>query len=248
MKASELVAESSGYSLEGSWTPDLVFSKLWLASKLKSILKDQSIPVAYLLGSWYGNLGIIIRRTGLPVDRLINVEKNREWLRTGKKISDAMGMTGIENMAADANRIDYRQLEKPALVINTSLNDMPDHGWFDNIPPGTIVAMQGRDHVLPGAEHKFHSSDDILEMYPLERVMYKGTMDLEDPETAYQRHMVIGIKGRETLRELQFLGSQCTKDCSGHRAGYEWYKRNGRTAQSWSPSFNKGANLAAAGL
>jgi hypothetical protein len=52
----------------------------------------------------------------------------------------------------------------------------------------------------------------------------------------------------EQLDELSFLGSECTKDCSGHRAGYDWSKRKGlRQANSWSPSFNKGAGLAVAG-
>jgi hypothetical protein len=52
----------------------------------------------------------------------------------------------------------------------------------------------------------------------------------------------------EHLDELSFLGSECTKDCSGHRAGYDWSKRKGlRQANSWSPSFNKGAGLAVAG-
>jgi hypothetical protein len=49
---------------------------------------------------------------------------------------------------------------------------------------------------------------------------------------------------RDQLTELSFLGSQCTKDCSGHRAGYEWSQRKGGTdAASQSPSFNKGAWL-----
>ena len=52
----------------------------------------------------------------------------------------------------------------------------------------------------------------------------------------------------EQLDELSFLGSECTKDCSGHRAGYAWSKRKGlQQANSWSPSFNKGAGLAVAG-
>ena len=52
----------------------------------------------------------------------------------------------------------------------------------------------------------------------------------------------------EQLDELNFLGSQCTKDCSGHRAGYDWSKRKGNVqAASWSPSFNKGAALRVAG-
>lgn len=52
---------------------------------------------------------------------------------------------------------------------------------------------------------------------------------------------------KEQLDELSFLGSQCTKDCSGHRAGYAWSKRKGLVPMSRSPSFNKGAALQAAG-
>jgi hypothetical protein len=51
----------------------------------------------------------------------------------------------------------------------------------------------------------------------------------------------------EQLDELTFLGSECTKDCSGHRAGYSWFKTKQRDPNSHSPSFNKGAALAKAG-
>lgn len=48
----------------------------------------------------------------------------------------------------------------------------------------------------------------------------------------------------ENLMELTFHGSQCTKDCSGHRAGYAWSQaRGGVSANSHSPSFNKGAEI-----
>ena len=49
----------------------------------------------------------------------------------------------------------------------------------------------------------------------------------------------------EKLNELNFLGSPCTKDCSGHRAGYAWSRaRGGRQGNSpFSPSFNNGAQL-----
>lgn len=55
------------------------------------------------------------------------------------------------------------------------------------------------------------------------------------------------LKPAEQLDELSFMGSQCTKDCSGHRAGYEWYKRKGYEPASWSNSFNNGAAIAASG-
>jgi len=50
------------------------------------------------------------------------------------------------------------------------------------------------------------------------------------------------------LNELDFMGSPCTKDCSGHRAGYAWSKaRGGKNASSWSQSFDNGAAIAASG-
>ena len=52
-------------------------------------------------------------------------------------------------------------------------------------------------------------------------------------------------KTKQELDELSFLGSPCTKDCSGHRAGYAWSQsKGGRVAQSpFSPSFNNGSQL-----
>ena len=150
------IFESSGPSLSGSYTPDLVFSKLWLARELKQILEQQgidSVPVAYILGSWYSNLSTILRRTGVPIEKIVDVEQRGEWLQIGQQLQQGMNITGVEHMQADANRIDYRQLQQPGIVINTSTNDIADHGWFDHIPEGTIVVLQGRDSVPDGAEH-----------------------------------------------------------------------------------------------
>jgi hypothetical protein len=74
--------------------------------------------------------------------------------------------------------------------------------------------------------------------FPSQGSEYRRARDIDNFESVSE----------EQLDELSFLGSQCTKDCSGHRAGYDWSKRKGlRQANSWSPSFNKGAGLAVAG-
>ena len=103
------IFESSGPSLSGSYTPDLVFSKLWLARELKQILEQQgidSVPVAYILGSWYSNLSTILRRTGVPIEKIVDVEQRGEWLQIGQQLQQGMNITGVEHMQADANRID----------------------------------------------------------------------------------------------------------------------------------------------
>jgi len=57
------------------------------------------------------------------------------------------------------------------------------------------------------------------------------------------------MKIQELLNELTFKGSQCTKDCSGHEAGFNHQVKKGTSSDSFSPhspSFNKGAAIARA--
>ena len=50
----------------------------------------------------------------------------------------------------------------------------------------------------------------------------------------------------ELLNELTFHGSQCTKDCSGHRAGWAWatkYPNRPTTNRATHISFNNGVDI-----
>jgi hypothetical protein len=51
--------------------------------------------------------------------------------------------------------------------------------------------LQARDH-NPGEQ--FHNAQDIEQKFLLSQVLYSGSLHLQDPETEYQRFMVIGIK------------------------------------------------------
>jgi hypothetical protein len=42
----------------------------------------------------------------------------------------------------------------------------------------------------------------------------------------------------------KYYGSDCTSDCSGHKAGYRYVKRGGRKINPKSPSFSKGMRVA----
>jgi hypothetical protein len=192
MILSEIVnlEESSGYSLEGSFTPDLVFSKLWLMRELAKISPD--IGTMYVLGSWYGNLALLITRYPMvQVDHVINVETDPEFLKGSQDILNQAHAHNVEHMQKDANTLDYRQLGSNGVVVNTSLNDMKGTDWFENIPKGTLVAMQARDQV---ENEQFASPEDIEQKFPLSQVLYSGSLDLEDPETEYTRFMVVGRK------------------------------------------------------
>ena len=182
--------ESSGYSLAGSFTRDLIASKVWLLKELEKI--QQYYTTMYILGSWYGNLAVYMTlQPTIRVDHIINVETNPEMLDTSQRVLDQIGATNVKYMLSDANNLDYRQLGDTGVVVNTSLTEMPKQAWFEHIPTGTMVAMQARDQD-PGIE--YYDAQDIQRRYPLSQVLYHGSMRLQDPETEYTRYMTIGIK------------------------------------------------------
>jgi hypothetical protein len=182
--------ESSGYSLPGSFTRDLIASKVWLLQELAKIQRHYT--TMYVLGSWYGNLALYVKlQPTIDVDLIINVEIDPEMLATSQSILDRVGADNVEYMLKDANELNYQQLGNAGVVINTSLTEMSEAEWFEHIPAGTLVVMQARDND-PGIT--YHSAQDIQQRYPLSQVLYRGSIQLRDPETKYRRFMTIGVK------------------------------------------------------
>ena len=172
--------EFSPNTLKGSFTDDLIVSKLWLIREVAKIHKD--FKTIYILGSWYGNMSLFLfEKHNIKFDKIVNVDIDKSVLQIGQELADKLGVANkIQSMVKDANTVDYRQATFPSLVINTSVNDMKNEGWFSNIPKGTLVAIQTRD--------------EDLDQFDFTKILYTGSKELEDPETSYVRNMVIGIK------------------------------------------------------
>ena len=187
------VQEASPDTLIGSFTPDLIMSKLWLLYEVGKFRKK--FDTIYILGSWYGNLSLLLlEQHDIEFRRIANVDLDRAKLETGEQLAQRLGIDHkIIPMAKDANTLTYSMMQQPGLVINTSAGNMQNSGWFANIPTGTMVAIQGRDPD-PGAVYEFSSADELLNQFLFERVLYKGGIPLEDPEVKYTRYMAIGIK------------------------------------------------------
>lgn len=172
--------EFSPNTLAGSFTDDLVISKFWLISKVGKIQKKFNI--IYVLGSWYGNLSLLLtKNSNIKYKKIINVDIDQDVVLTGNNLAKKLKVDNkIKSIDKDANFIHYKENNLSNLVINTSVNDMKNNGWFDNIPLGTLVALQNRDETLD--EFKFTEK------------LYSGKRELKDPETEYTRYMVIGYK------------------------------------------------------
>ena len=232
--------EASPDTLKGSFSPDLIASKLWLLRRLQPLANDGRIVV---IGSWNGNLAKIAHNTGaMPVDRMVNIDLDPAAVNRGKKLSQARHICG------DANDWDYWPDDT---VINTSHNDWTGSGWYDRLPPEVVFAVQTRD------------GNDLMESYGDAVPLYQGNLQLHDQDGAYTRFMLIGIKPEAAICEnistqrppnsptspvgLYYKGYPCTQDCSGHMAGYAWAQRKNLKNASYVPrdiastSFYEGA-------
>lgn len=181
--------EASPNTLEGSFTEDLKLSKVWLLHTIKDILEDAKIDhlnTIYVLGSWYSNISLYLLKFGISFNKVINVDIDNTVLGVGELLIDKIGASDkVEHMNKDANTLDYSQLKPPSLVINTSANDIESTQWLDNIPAGTLVAIQDRQQ---------ESLSAFNERYPLDKTFFLSELELDDPKEKYTRYMKIGVK------------------------------------------------------
>ena len=188
------ITEASPLTVEGSFTRDLLISKLWLWEELSAVLQNLDINhvnAVYVLGSWTGGVGMVLAAKHFPTNTIINVDLDPDWIAVSRRIARDMGFAEFtQHMIQDVNQIDYRQATPPSVVINTSVNNMSSRDWFDHIPRGTIVVLQGRD--AADDLQVWPSLADFEQDWPLRRVWFRGELPLRDPETAYRRYMIIG--------------------------------------------------------
>ena len=191
MQQHEFTAEASPDTLGGSFTPDLVNSKTWLCNQLQKELGGRSAGDIYILGSWYGNLGIFLQEANIKFDRLIMVETRPRLLSTARRLLEPLYQEGrLKLVLGPAEHIRYPN--KSVIVINTSVNDM-SRTWLLRVPDGTLTVIQGRDKL----ENPRVATDGAAQFYmkfPLDRTVYWGERRLRDPETRYRRWMKIGYK------------------------------------------------------
>jgi len=184
----DLTNEASPNTLEGSFTDDLVESKLWLCSKLKEGLGNSCARTIYILGSWYGNLALFIQLSDIVFDKIVLVDTDPKVL----KISDTLLRPQFEPgklvfINSNATDVVY---DCPGIVINTSVNDM-DYSWYDIVPKGMRVVVQARNGT-ESAHTRIADMEQFDDMFPMQIVSYLGSKELSDPETEYTRFMKIG--------------------------------------------------------
>lgn len=181
-KLLQLITEDSPDTIKGSFTEDLIQSKEWLCRELKKHIEGK--PNIYILGSWYGNLLLLLKKHKIKYGHINFVEIDKNKLQKSKELVGDGNFTFIN---ADANKINYSQAD---LVINTSGNEM-NKSWLDKLSKNTLVVIQARN-LSNNPKVETNTLEQFDRTFPIKKTYYIGKKDLTDPETNYTRFMKIG--------------------------------------------------------
>jgi pyrimidine deaminase RibD-like protein len=195
-------------------------------------------------------------------DILVNLCEMVIW---GKKNNpDEYGMVAAAVLDPDNNLVSALNHQTQAGDVHGERAAIDAyHSKFGDIPEGSIIITTCSPCSEPMPNRAGDSCTDLINSTTVHKV-YAGYRDpSQETMSSKTWHLEITRNKKiqqlcksfadtwlkDELNELNFLGSPCTKDCSGHRAGYDWSKRKGGAPGNspFSPSFNNGANLYVAG-
>lgn len=180
---------SSNLNFAGSIERDLTVSKVWLCQKLPK----KKFKHVYVLGSWFGNMGLIMRYLDIDFGRITNVDDNKKYCAATDQIYKLAGFDRpYRNLNQDCNLIDYADAD---LVINTSTNDIRYHDWYANIPLNCMIAIQCRNNQTRAVNKDNPGTfKEFLSMFDMKSIMYSGKLKLSNSDETYNRYMLIGRK------------------------------------------------------
>ena len=107
--------------------------------------------------------------------------------------AEAAAAGRFSTAAADMYGLDYHRLEtRPALVINTSCEHIPDlRGWLALLPRGMPVLLQSNNYAgEPTHVNIVGSLQHFAAAAQLSRPLYSGELKLKN----YTRFMLIGLR------------------------------------------------------
>jgi hypothetical protein len=169
-----------------------VGSKIWLCEELERTKWTSNLT--YIYGGWYGVTAFLLLSRGkFKVDKIRSLDLDPQC----ESVADMLNENWIwqdwkfKAFTQDCNNYEGQYGD---LIINTSTEHFDSMEWFNRIPKGTRVLLQGNN--MPHEDHHVHSTDlkAFVNSYPITTLNYAGQKDFEYPTWKFSRFMIIGVK------------------------------------------------------
>ena len=167
-------------------------SKLWLCRELEKLFDN--IDHIWIYGGWYGITAFMLKtRERIKIGQIQSHDVDPDCLAVADMINENWVFKDWQFKAytSNCNRLEPG-VDYPDLIINTSTEHFTSMGWWNRIPSGMTVALQGNN--MDHHDHVVHtgSLEEFCKLYPLQETLYKGQMEFTYPTWGFTRYMVIG--------------------------------------------------------
>lgn len=175
-------------------------SKIWAAEQLELVVnKLNTGPLRmYVLGGWYSLLHFILSvRKNIDIEYCRSIDLDPIVSYNANKINNAWEIKDWKFRAYpfDANKLEYTyDTDKINCAINTSTEHFKSKFWFNLIPKGTLILLQGNDLQIADHVSRPESLKHFISTYQVTNLKFSGTMSFQFKNMSYNRHMIIGIK------------------------------------------------------
>ncbi|MDZ4083033.1 MAG: hypothetical protein U1E10_08860 [Bdellovibrionales bacterium] len=185
-----------------------VGSKMWLAQLLETLAPAYAATgphTIWIYGGWQGVMGFILlsrqaSRTDFQIERIRSFDIDDQATEVANQICEnwVWREWTFRAFTKDCDQLqpqdgsDYGP--SPTIIINTSVEHFDNRNWFENIPEGTIVALQASDFEHEGAVALAKSDEAFAEAFPLRESWFSGALDFNYGSWSFKRRMRIGRK------------------------------------------------------
>lgn len=171
-------------------------SKLWLCRELEALALTNKQKI-WILGGWQGVAAfLLLSRDRLPIKHIRSFDIDPEC----ESIADVINENWVykewtfKAFTKDANLLEYNTDERPNIVINTSCEHFDSMDWFNNIPYGTLIALQSNNLQHDEDTNSIDNVNEMVLKYQLTDLLFKGELKFEYVDKQFSRFMIIGFK------------------------------------------------------
>jgi len=177
--------------LKDAFSSGQISSKIWLCKELEKTRWISKSTAIY--GGWYGITAfLLLSRSKFKVKKIRSYDVDPAC----ESMADLINENWVwQDWKFKAVTEDCNNIQPQAdLIINTSTEHFDTNHWFNNIPKGTRVVLQGNN--MKHDDHVVNSKNinAFINNYPLSQIKYKGQLDFEYPSWSFSRFMIIGTK------------------------------------------------------
>lgn len=167
-------------------------SKIWLCEQLEKT--GWTSELTYIYGGWYGMTAfLLLSRGNFTVNQIQSLDIDPICETIADKLCENWKYNEWIFKAYTLDCNGYVR-GNPDLIINSSTEHFETMDWYNNIPTGTHVVLQGNNMNHDDHTSNINSLDEFTSQYNLSSVNYVGELDFTYTNWGFTRYMMIGTK------------------------------------------------------